>query len=86
MWFEDLILMLKTVGFDVHETEYNGILWICEEHCYTAYPDKEGETEVFDSEGELPEDISQNLEALRWYFSHELLRLRIEEVLYPEGS
>ncbi|CAM0062842.1 hypothetical protein VPH184E373B_0260 [Vibrio phage 184E37-3b] len=69
------------LGFKVDDTEYDGIIWTLEEHCYTAYPDQ---TEVYDSEGELPESISKNLEALRWYFEYELLKQRIEGVLYDE--
>lgn len=74
-------MLRDDLGFKVDETEYDGIIWTLEEHCYTAYPDQ---TEVYDSEGELPESISKNLEALRWYFECELLKQRIEGVLYDE--
>jgi hypothetical protein len=82
MKLEDLRKVLKDdLGFEIYETEYDGILWTLEEHCYTACPDG---TEVFDSEGELPEGVSTNLEAIRWYFEYELLKLRTESVLYDE--
>ncbi len=76
-------LLRDDLGFEVHETDYDGILWTFEEHCYTAYPDK---TEVYDSEGDLPEGISKNLEAIRWYFSYVLLKQRIESVLWGEDE
>ncbi|AUR89272.1 hypothetical protein NVP1121O_244 [Vibrio phage 1.121.O._10N.286.46.C4] len=74
-------MLRDDLGFKVDETEYGGIIWTLEEHCYTAYPCR---TEVYDSEGELPEGISNNLEALRWYFKHELMIQRVESVLYGE--
>lgn len=84
MNIKELEAMLKDdLGIEVFPTEYEGILWTLEEHCYTAYPDK---TEVYDSEGELPKNISKNLEALRWYFSYELLKQRIETVLLGEDE
>lgn len=75
-------MLRDDLGMDVvNRGGCNGLIWTLEEHCYTAYPDQ---TEVYDSEGELPEGISKNLEALRWYFEYELLKLRIESVLYNE--
>ncbi len=78
MDIQDLKAMLQSVGFEVSDTDSEGIMWTYEEHCYTFYPNEDG---IFDSEGDLGPEITTNLEALRWYFKHLLLKDKIYWVM-----
>lgn len=54
--------VLESVGVNV-STKAGDLTWTQDEHCYTMYEDT-----IFDSEGELPDYVQNNLGAIKEYF------------------
>ena len=54
--------VLESVGVNV-ATKGGDLTWKQDEHCYTLYEDT-----IYDSEGELPDYVQNNLGAIKEYF------------------